>query len=78
LLYLRFVQQRVLYNKEIQTADFSDSEDDSEDESRQRQAKEREREVEAERIRDEELELESLKLDQEIEEAIRGIPTQLR
>jgi dynein intermediate chain, cytosolic len=68
-------KERVLYNKEIQTADVeSDSSTEDEDGVRQRQAKEREREleIEIERVRERELEEESLQLDREIEEAIRG------
>jgi dynein intermediate chain len=63
----------VLYNKEIQTAAFdSDSSTEDEDAARHRLANDRARELEAERLRERELEEESLQLDREIEEAIRG------
>jgi hypothetical protein len=63
----------VLYNKEIQTADLeSDSDRENDDAAHQRQQKDREREIEADRLREKELEEESIQLDREIEEAIRG------
>lgn len=64
-------QERVIYNKEVQTAEISiEVTGPSEDEIRQRIT----HEVEAERAaRDKELEEEAIKLDKEIEEEIRGI-----
>lgn len=71
--YTMDFQERVIYNKEVQTA-FEESEtnlQDIEEEIRQRIL--REKEQEAERVaRDKELEEESVKLDQEIEQEIRG------
>ena len=67
------VQERVIYNKEVQTAVFEvEPSPDYEAELRQRIAREREM-AEVERIaRDKELEEESVKLDEEIEQEIRG------
>lgn len=67
------LQERVIYNKEVQTnvEETGTNLQDMEDEIRQRIL--REKEVEAERVaREKELEEESVKLDQEIEQEIRG------
>ena len=65
-------QERVIYNKEVQTTAIEEhSAQDYEEEIRQRIL--REREAEAEKLAQErELEEESVKLDQEIEQEIRG------
>ena len=67
------VQERVIYNKEVQTTVFEvEPSPEYEAELRQRIAREREA-AEVERIaRDKELEEESVKLDEEIEQEIRG------
>ena len=67
-------QERVVYNKEIQTMAFDDDETagPSEEDIRQRVVRERET-AETERAsREKELEEESVQLDKEIEEEIRG------
>jgi dynein intermediate chain, cytosolic len=65
-------QERVVYNKEVQTtAVETDSPGDDEEDIRERIL--RERDLEAERIaRDKELEEESVQLEKEIEQEIRG------
>jgi dynein intermediate chain len=74
-LTFRLAQERVTYNKEIQTADLeSDSSSTSDGEVREPMFRERDITVEAERAL-ERLEVESAALDREIEEEIRGLPT---
>jgi len=69
-LTCRLAQERVTYNKEIQTADLeSDSGSTSDGEVREPILRERETTVESERT----LEEESAILDREIEEEIRGM-----
>jgi len=67
-------QERVLYNKEIQTTSTeTETSRAEEDELRQRALREREREVDAERAaRERELEQESVQLDKEIEAVMHG------
>lgn len=67
-------QERVLYNKEIQTSSFVETGPSPDYEAELRQRITREREVEeAERLSQEDaLEAESVKLDHEIEREIRG------
>lgn len=69
------VQEKVIYNKEVQTTDVSiEVYGPSEDEIRERIT----REVEAERAaREKELDEEESKLEKEIEDEIRGKPTTL-
>jgi dynein intermediate chain len=69
-------QERVLYNKEIQTTSVeNDTQTTDEDEMQERVLRERERELDVERAaRERELEYESVQLDQEIEAVIRGAP----
>lgn len=72
-LTCRLAQERVTYNKEIQTADLeSDSGSTSDGEVREPILRERETTVEPERTL-ERLEEESATLDREIEEEIRGM-----
>ncbi|KAF8899594.1 dynein intermediate chain [Gymnopilus junonius] len=73
-------KERVVYNKEIQTASFeTEPSADYEAELRQRISREREAEAERDRIaRDKELEEESIKLDQEIEQEIRELSEEER
>ena len=69
------MQERVIYNKEVQTMAFEDESSTaaSEEEIRQRILREREA-ADAERAqRDKELEEESVQLDKEIEQEIRGM-----
>jgi len=74
-LTCRLAQERVTYNKEIQTADLeSDSGSTSDEEVREPIFRERETTVEPERAL-ERLEEESATLDREIEEEIRGLST---
>jgi len=70
--HLTLYQERVVYNKEVQTtAVETDSPGDDEEDIRERIL--RERDLEAERIaRDKELEEESVQLEKEIEQEIRG------
>jgi hypothetical protein len=71
----RYSQERVTYNKEIQTADLeSDSGSSSDEEIREPISRERETTTDPERAW-ERLEEESAILDREIEEEIRGLPT---
>lgn len=66
-------QERVTYNKEIQTTDMETEIDPStEEEIRQRVLRERELAEAVERQREKELEEESVQLDKEIEQEIRG------
>jgi hypothetical protein len=66
------IQERVIYNKEVQTTAI-ETEPSVEYEEELRQRIYRERDLEAERVaRDKELEEESVKLDEEIEQEIRG------
>lgn len=66
-------QERVTYNKEIQTTDFEvDATPSNEEEIRERVLRERDQ-AEAERAREKELEEESVQLDKEIEQEIRGL-----
>lgn len=66
------IQERVLYNKDVQTMDTGDSQQDIEEDFKRRQLAQ-DRDIEAERMaRDRELEEESVKLEQEIEQEIRG------
>ena len=69
-----WLQERVIYNKEVQTMDVeSEPEVVNEDEIRERIIREREA-AEAERIaHEQELEAESKKLDEEIAQEIRGM-----
>jgi hypothetical protein len=71
-LTLTQTQERVIYNKEVQTTAIeTETPQVSEDEIRQQIM--RERELEAERIaQDKELEEESVQLEKEIEQEIRG------
>jgi len=71
--HLFLSQERVVYNKEVQTAAIeTDSPGNDEDDIRARIL--RERDLEAERItRDKELEEESVQLEKEIEQEIRGL-----
>jgi len=72
-LTCRLAQERVTYNKEIQTADLeSDSGSTSDGELREPIFRERDTTVEPERAL-ERLEEESATLDREIEEEIRGL-----
>lgn len=72
-MQLTLSQEKVIYNKEVQTTDVSiEVSGPSEDEIRERIA----REVEAERAaREKELDEEESKLEKEIEEEIRGAYT---
>ena len=71
-VYLFCKQERVIYNKEVQTT-FVETEPSADYEQEVRQRILREKEAEAEKIaREKELEEESVKLDQEIEQEIRG------
>jgi dynein intermediate chain len=71
----RYSQERVTYNKEIQTADLESDTDSSDDkEVREPISRERETTVGPERAL-ERLEEESAILDREIEEEIRGLST---
>jgi predicted ATPase with chaperone activity len=71
-LLLDRLQERVIYNKEVQTTAI-ETEPSVEYEEELRQRIYRERDLEAERAaRDKELEEESVKLDEEIEQEIRG------
>ncbi|KAJ8522741.1 hypothetical protein ONZ45_g723 [Pleurotus djamor] len=64
-------RERVVYNKEVQTAGVEEIEPDEDDEQRERVI--REKEIEAERLaRDKEIEEASLQLEKEIEEDIKG------
>jgi dynein intermediate chain len=68
------LQERVTYNKEIQTADIEpDTRSTSNDDFREHVTRERELTVDPERA----LEEESAILDREIEEEIRGLSTSL-
>lgn len=72
LLYITTLQERVIYNKEVQTTAI-ETETPTFDEDELRQRIYREKDVEAERVaRDKELEEESVKLEKEIEQEIRG------
>jgi dynein intermediate chain len=67
------IQERVIYNKEVQTSAIeTDSLDDYEEEIRRRILKEQDAEVE-QAARDRELEEESVQLEKEIEREIRGV-----
>lgn len=69
-------QERVLYNKEVQTRDLSEEEDadtaQAEAELRERILRERLAEAESAAAREKELDEESIRLEQEIEADIRG------
>lgn len=72
-----FFQERVIYNKEVQTATTeTESPDAIEQEIRQRILKERDAEAE-QAARDKELEEESVQLEKEIEREIRGESVQI-
>ncbi|KAI0319633.1 WD40 repeat-like protein [Amylostereum chailletii] len=73
-------RERVVYNKEIQTANFDEDEDETHAEG-ERLLLQREREaleVERERAREAELEAESVQLDREIEAEIRDLTDEER
>jgi dynein intermediate chain len=68
-------QERVLYNKEIQTSSIETetTPDGSDDDERDRFQRDRDRDIEAERLaRQKELEEESVQLDREIEVVMQG------
>ena len=73
-----FVQERVLYNKEVQTRDLSEENDanaaQAEAELRERILRERLAEAESAAAREKEEDEESLRLEKEIEADIRGDP----
>lgn len=70
--YSVYNQERVTYNKEIQTTDFEEpAQRPDEEEIRERIFHERDL-LDAERAREKELEEESVQLDNEIEKALRG------
>ena len=73
-LLLTGLQERVIYSKEVQTMAMDDDEvpHNIEEEIRQRIMREKDN-MEAERVREKELEEESVKLDREIEQEIRGM-----
>jgi hypothetical protein len=73
-LTARHLQERVTYNKEIQTADIEPTGSNSDDEASEPVFREREATVDPERAL-ERLEEESATLDREIEEEIRGLST---
>jgi dynein intermediate chain len=73
-----FPQERVLYNKEVQTRDLSEENDadvaQAEAELRERILRERLAEAESAAAREKELDEESVRLEEEIEADIRGSP----
>ena len=72
------MQERVLYNKEVQTRDLSEENDantaQAEAELRERILRERLAEAESAAAREKDLDEESIRLEKEIEADIRGDP----